>query len=226
MKKNTEKQTKVYTAGTMLKNFISIQILLLYLILMIGDFFMMAEIVNSSLIIRFIPIGLITLISSYLIFRSSIKKCRKEEEEAIKKNIFIGPAIVAVILLLYGFYSVKTNVGTVQEKTNKYSELYGNIYGDVYEELYGESFENSLSKAIEDAASEARKTWIITTVIFLCAGEVVAFIVNRKTKDWLMDDVGLEALNKNIITDEATVLNTSEGRQSENTALNNIKWDL
>lgn len=206
MNKNKVSNKKPYSPMKFLKDGIVIELILLYITLMIGDAISLME-DNEMLFTRYIPIGVVTLIATFFIIKNNSKKCTKADEEIIRRNIFIIPVIVAVILLCYGLYSVSVNVNEVKEEAQLYSSMFG-------EEL--------VETMLDVAASEARESWLITTFTYLIVAEAVAFMTSKKINGWLKDD---------IVEDVTEPLTMEENKEESNFEIeekttNNIKWDL
>ena len=112
-KEKKEIEKKEFTSAMFLKNFIVVELVILYIVLIVGDAFSTPEL--SKLVTRFVPVGIVAFISTFLVIRSNAKKCKKTEEESVKRNTLIAPVIVAVILLVYGLYSVESNVQSIKD---------------------------------------------------------------------------------------------------------------
>ena len=201
-----EKKVKPYGATSLLKDFVIISLVVIYITVMIGDG--VSVVIDDSMRIftRHIPIAVVTLISTFFIMKSCSKKCNKAEEEAVKKNLFIAPIIIAIIFVLYGFYSVSSNMTEIKQENSWMFSLY--------------------EEEFEKAASEARVGWIIASVVYFVAAEFVVFMNKKNLNKWLQDVpevmMNTEGLSNEVLTNE-----TFEVKKKEETQpINNIKWDL
>lgn len=215
-KKENVVEKKPYGVADFFKNFIILQIILLYVTLMIGDAVAKTEDISSA-ITRYIPIALVGLVSSFLFIRSGAKKINKKEEENLKKKVLIAPIVVAVILLCYGLYSVHSNVSKVKKEMKS---IYILAYGEVDEEF--EEFEEE----IKDAANEARGNWLITSVSYLVAVEVVAFLTSKKLGSLMKEEIQEQIVDGEILNDIQQEINNEPEEEKTQEPLNNIKWDL
>ena len=215
-KKENVVEKKPYGVADFFKNFIILQIILLYVTLMIGDAVAKTEDISSA-ITRYIPIALVGLVSSFLFIRSGAKKINKKEEENLKKKVLIAPIVVAVILLCYGLYSVHSNVSKVKKEMKG---IYILAYGEVDEEF--EEFEEE----IKDAANEARGNWLITSVSYLVAVEVVAFLTSKKLGSLMKEEIQEQIVDGEILNDIQQEINNEPEEEKTQEPLNNIKWDL
>lgn len=210
MSKN-QKVEKEFNPGVFMKNFIVTQVLILYFLFMIGDAAIAIGIDDPHRIItRFIPVGIIAFISSFFIIRSSAKKCKKSDEQDMKKKILIAPLIVAVILFAYGLYSVHSNLKEIEDELSIYMTILG---------------EDTVTEEIEKAGNEARVTWAITAVIYLVAAEAGAFLTKNKLNSLMQDEPVVPQINE-VASTETQETQQIEPKEEQQEPVNNIKWDL
>ena len=224
--KKENKKAVMYNPTVLLKNVIISQLLLLYITLSIGDSISLFS-DFSDFITRYLPIGIVTLISSYFLFKKNISKCLVKDKEDVKKKVILAPIIVAVILLGYGLYSVESNSTEIRKELNKLKsevELYAGLLPDVEEQM------DELEEQFKSAIAEARINWFITSVIYLAVAEFVAYMSNKKLDVWLtLEEPMTENLDNNLNTVEESNYNfepTETVTQPTENSLNNIKWDL
>ena len=206
-KKENVKNAKPYTKMNLLKDFVVIAVIVLYVTLRIGDEISEASsgIAGTDIATRYIPIAIVTLIATFLTCYAKVGKFRKSEEKEVKKILMIAPAIVTVILFIYGMYSVAVNVSS-------YLEYYG----------------VSLDDMIAEARNEAIMFWAITTAIYLIEAEGVVFLITRNLNKKLKEDEVLEASQEDMLDSEnpteAMVANSSSDESTQ--VINNINWNL
>ena len=224
MKKKNEKKEVVYSPITVLKNIVIFHILLIYFTLELGDIVRKLSDFGSFLT-RYLPVGIVTLIFTYFYFKSNVSKCLLQDKEAVKKNVILGPIIVAIIIFGYGLYSVESNVGEVRDELKlikieleEYLEEFPEEKMDEYVVLFEES-EKEFYKAI----NEARLNWFITSIIYLLVSEFVVHMMKNKFDEWLiLEEETSEDLKNDVSTNELTV----EEENTSETTLNNINWNL
>lgn len=201
-----------YSPLLFLKDFVVIQVILLYFVLFIGD--LVSEFTELDMIItRYIPVAITTLISTLVIIKLKAKKCTKSEEKTVKIIIFLVPILLTVIIVGYGFYCVESNIEEFD-------------FG-IMKLLYSEEYINTF---IAEARSMARQAWIITAASYLVSAEIMAFIASRNLKNKLQDEMMYEPVMQQPVMQSPNEIignQTSPIMQDENTStLNNIKWDL
>ncbi len=98
------------------KNFIGTQLVIMYLVISIGDIFLMLE-MNY---IRYIGVFVFALLTAFFSIKKCFALCTKYEYSNIKKlsHVYIG--VVALVIFLFGLYSVSTNV---QENRETFEDL-------------------------------------------------------------------------------------------------------
>lgn len=221
-----EKINKPYSVKNLLKDLIVITIIALYVVVMLGDIVYMVIEDSDRIISRQIPVAIATILSTFLIIRSGSKKCNKSEEKMIKKDIFIAPVIVAIIIMFYGFYCVSSNLGKARQNVEK--ELW--VYSLYYSE---EEMDAEIDKIIEEAGNQARQSWVITAVIYLVAAEVTVFISSKKLNQWLKEEIqptiNSDEIPSNMFSPEGleTATNGFELKSEEDSGpINTINWNL
>ena len=80
------------------------------------------------------------------------------------KIIMIVPIIVAVIMLGYGIYSVKSNLSNLTAS---------------FERLYLISNSGTISYLLKEAKGQAIASWVITSIVYLITSEVTTIIVRN-----------------------------------------------
>lgn len=221
-KKENVKNAKPYTKMNLLKDFVVIAVIVLYVTLRIGDEISEASsgIAGTDIATRYIPIAIVTLIATFLTCYAKVGKFRKSEEKEVKKTLMIAPAIVTVILFIYGMYSVAVNVSSF----NKNDLEVGSIYLEYYEEIYGVS----LDDMIAEARNEAIMNWAIIAAIYLIEAEGVVFLITRNLNKKLKEDEVLEQSPEDMLDSEnpteAMVTNSSSDESTQ--VINNINWNL
>lgn len=192
MKKDNTKKEIVYTPIVLLKNIVVFQLIFVCIILEFGD--IVREITDLSMVFtRYVSVGVITLISVYFYLKSSVSKCLLEDKEEVRKKTILAPIIVAVIIFVYGLYSVESNMSAL--KSNNYS-YYSMFLSD-----------NEMDEILEQAASEARVSWIVTSIVYFVVAECATFMLNRKLdellilKDVTSEDAGNDFSANDLIID-------------------------
>lgn len=178
---------------------------------------------DNDLIARYIPTAIVTIISTVLVIKFNAKKSVKSEEKEIRKNCFIVPIIVEIIIMLYGFYSVASNVEKAREELETSMKIYEIWYGKA-------ETDKMINEAIEKAIGTANQMWIITSVVYLAVAECVTVVTTKKLNKWLKEDFqfnNMEAFDQNEFQ-SSEYLGINEGNNTfENSdAPNNINWDL
>ena len=207
MKKDNKVNEKPYSALLLLKDFILIEAIVMYLVLVIGDF-ISAVSELPTVLTRYIPVAVATIVTTFFVIKSKSKKCKKSEEKEVKKYILIAPVILAVIILLYGLYSVESNLREIDTGTLRL----------LFSEEYVEQF-------IQQAANSARVSWFITATTYLIAAEAVVLIKRKKIGMLLKEDLEAEPMMMGQ-SEFVNMQNNFEMPEKNNEAINNIKWDL
>ena len=225
MKKENQKAV-VYNPTVLLKNVFIYHLLFLYVTIYIGDAISMFSDI-SDFLTRFLPVGIVTLIASYFLFKKNISKCLVKDKEEVKKKVVLAPIIVAVILFAYGLYSVHSNTADVKVEFNELKAemaLYVDLVPGAAEQIV------ELDEQFKDAITEARLNWFITSIIYLAVAEFVAYKSNKKLDVWLtLEEPISENPDNNLETGEESNYEfepTEEVKEPTETPLNNIKWDL
>lgn len=209
-----------------LRDFMAYEILILYVVLQIGNF--MLEL-DNDILVRYLPMGLVGLTASYFILKKQIKKCKKTEKDTVKKMVLVGPVLVAVILFLYGTYSVSSNMpeaeAIMKNELGTYIELYSSIYGEeAGNELWAEVY-----LELDNIEKQARMKWVISSVTYLVTAGFVALLSTRRLDEWLKDEEVVLETEENLVLDTALSVENvveNENVEKEETPLNNIRWDL
>lgn len=213
MSNNKEKKVVSFPS-----RFIGVQIVVLYLTLMIGDFIIEASEIETG-VIRYLSVGIVGFISVFLLIKNTLKECTREVYESVQKFSKLLPIVVAVILLFYGLYSVAVNVSEL-ENNFSYKWLM-----DLSEEL-GE--ENTFEKEIEKIKSEARMIWVISSIVYLVAAEVAVFLALNNSQVNIIE----EKIEVNTTSDAYEKVGGFESKEIEDqitveeTQENPIKFDL
>ena len=168
--------------------------------------------------VRYIPVGIVGFLITYSIIKSSAKKLKKADKESIRKMSFIFPIVIAVIMLLYGLYSVNSNIESFR------TGYYGTLI-----RLTGQTFE----EVIAEARNKANLHWLITSVVYLAFAEIGAFLGTRKLDGLLQEDEIEPTQEENVDEgqllvegDEKLDLTPTNNTVSEPQVNNAIKWDL
>ena len=115
------------------------------------------------IVTRYIPVGIVAVISTFFLIKFAIKKGYGFDQYTFWKKIMLVPIIIAIIILVYGIINVMINSNEIN---NKYYYLKHN-------EFY--------ASMLEKVKGEAIKTWFITSAIYLFGSELVTLIMkNRK----------------------------------------------
>ena len=190
-------------------------IIILYVILLIGNMFISEF---DTIFVRYIPVGIVGFLITYSIIKSSAKKLKKADKESIRKMSFIFPIVIAVIMLLYGLYSVNSNIESFR------TGYYGTLI-----RLTGQTFE----EVIAEARNKANLHWLITSVVYLAFAEIGAFLGTRKLDGLLQEDEIEPTQEENVDEgqllvegDEKLDLTPTNNTVSEPQVNNAIKWDL
>ena len=198
---------KPYNALLFLKDFILLELVIMYIVVVIGDF--VSGITELPVLLtRYIPVAIAALLTTLLIIKFKAKKCKKSEEKEVKKYMFIAPIIVAVIIVVYGFYSVSVNIKEADTK----------VLGLLVSQEY-------IEELLQAAANSARMNWIITGSTYLVAAEAIVLMKRKKIGMLLKDDFESEPMM--METNEfVSMQNDFQVPEQNNEAINNIKWDL
>ena len=243
--KNKIKDKKKFSIVSM----IITELVIIYLVIRLGDIINSTSKNISLVITRYIPVGIVIIICTFFLIQSGAKKNFKSEKDLFVKQIMIVPVIVAIVIFLFGMYSVKTNASKLtkqfEEEINKYSimtkqyEKYTNRYSDLSKD-YSKIYEEKL----KEAKKTARISWVITSLVYLvCSGAITVFCLknnidkqlqydeesyniepsgNSKVVSQIIDNDNEENLNETSERDE----DNNENKEDENEAIKNIKWDL
>lgn len=203
MEKNKVSNEKIYNPMRILRSGIVLELILLSITLYIGDA-ISAVSETSFLLTRYIPIGVVTLITTFSIIKNNSKKFTKSDEKIIKRNVLIMNVVVAIILLCYGLYSVNVNIEKAKDELKIYSLIWGE---EVAETL------------LDTAIKEARTSWMITAFTYFIVAEGVAIMTSKKINTWLKDDIIEESVNTQVDVNESIVQENQE-------TVNSIKWNL
>lgn len=218
MKKEKMKENKPYSIALLWKDFVVIEVVILYITLMLGDWIRVAG--NASAILtRYVPIALVTLVSTFLIIRSKSKKCKKSEESEVKKTFVVAPFVIAIIMVFYGLYSVSVNMSKAEELLRKETKVYSLLYEE-------SEYEEMIQEALKEVRGIAIQNWIITSVTYLISAEIMVLLSSRKLKLWLKEEMiaenPVESMQaEDVIMDDATI------KMEDNTqTTDSIKWNL
>ena len=98
------------------KNFIATQFVIMYLVISITDIFSLMDIDYA----RYIGVFIVGLLTAFFSIKKCFSLCTKEEYSNIKKlsHVYIG--VVALVIVIWGLYSVTTNV---KENRETFEEL-------------------------------------------------------------------------------------------------------
>lgn len=213
---NNKKEKVEYNPTVLMKNFIIYQLLILYITLNIGDMFSLFS-EFGNLVTRYMPVAVVTLISTFIIFKNNASKCLIKDKEEVEQKVKLGPVIVSVILLLYGLYSVESNMSSIKSEMNS-----------SYYSLFMSSAE--IEDGLREAATSARINWLITSIVYLITAECVGVIATKRLNEWLKDEEPVfeneETLPVTSTTFSEESLEVSDNNQNEDGLLNGIKWNL
>ena len=191
-------------------SFLTMEIVILYIVLYLGDIVRGIRDFDSMLMTRYLPIGITTFLTIYLCAKSYAKKIYRSSEDNFKMYVKILPAILALIMLVFGFYSVSTNIASL-----KYDYRYQIATSTLDEE--------QVAKIEKEATKIARKSWMISSGVCLVAGLVGAFLVSDKISELVKEDEMQEPISfKSEIPPEEKDSLTPETEAP----VNNIKWNL
>ena len=193
----------------------------LYLIVIAGDRISKQADIND-IILRFIPIALFGLLVSYCITRDSAKKIKKSDKEIFKKTMFILPVIVAVVMFMFGLYSVSSNIKTMREEYKGKIKMWNYETQQTLTEIY--------EQVISEARTEANTSWFLRSVTYLIFAEFGVFLVNKNLYKFMKRDV-VELCEEDERENETIIMN-NDGNDNLTTnsesggSVNNVKWDL
>ncbi len=216
-----EKVEKEYTIRKYFKYFVIISLVFLYLIVIAGDRISKQADIND-IILRFIPIALFGLLVSYCITRDSAKKIKKSDKEIFKKTMFILPVIVAVVMFMFGLYSVSSNIKTMREEYKGKIKIWNYETQQTLTEIY--------EQVISEARTEANTSWFLRSVTYLIFAELGVFLVNKNLYKFMKRDV--VELYKEDERENETIIMNNDGNDNLTTnsesdgSVNNVKWDL
>lgn len=216
-----EKVEKEYTIRKYFKYFVIISLVFLYLIVIAGDRISKQADIND-IILRFIPIALFGLLVSYCITRDSAKKIKKSDKEIFKKTMFILPVIVAVVMFMFGLYSVSSNIKTMREEYKGKIKMWNYETQQTLTEIY--------EQVISEARTEANTSWFLRSVTYLIFAELGVFLVNKNLYKFMKRDV-VELYEEDERENETIIMN-NDGNDNLTTnsesdgSVNNVKWDL
>ena len=218
MKKEKMKENKPYNVALLWKDFVVIEVVILYITLILGDLIRVAS--KASIILtRYVPIAFVTLVSTFLIIRSKSKKCKKSEENEVEKTFVIAPVVVAIIMFFYGLYSASVNMSKAEEQLRKETKIYSLLYEK-------SEYEEMIQEALKEARSLAIQNWIITSVTYLVSAEIMVLLSSKKLKLWLKDEMIVENSIEGMQA-EGNIMNDSVIKMEDNTqATDSIKWNL
>ncbi|MBR4110156.1 MAG: hypothetical protein IKK43_00475 [Clostridia bacterium] len=206
-----EKVEKEFNPGMFMKNFITFHVILLYIVISIGDVVALMSDDLSIIFTRFLPVGIVAFVFTFFNIKSSAKKCKKSDEQNMRKKIFIVPLIVAIIVFAYGLYSVHSIVKSREAELSMYKLMIGE-----------EAFETMMT----EAANEARLIWGITAVVYLVAAEAAAILLKNKLNELMQDEPEKPVLNEEVQSDIQPGMEMEQKDEKPEETVNNIKWDL
>ncbi len=216
-----EKVEKEYTIRKYSKDFVVISLVFLYLIVIVGDGISKQADIND-IILRFIPIALFGLLVSYCITRDSAKKIKKSDKEIFKKTMFVLPVIVAVVMFMFGLYSVSSNIKTMREEYKGKINMWNYETQQTLTEIY--------EQVILEARAKANTSWFLRSVTYLVFAELGVFLVNKNLYKFMKRDV-IELCEEDKRENEAIIMN-NDGNDNLTTnsesdgPVNNVKWNL
>ena len=180
----------------------------MYVAIYIGDIFRVASSFGINIISRYIVVGIVTFITMWIYAKSFAKRVPKSTSDTYKTFIKIVPAIVAFLIILYGFYSVAHNAKELSGGLTRINNQYESILGDI----------------VKEAVKQARMTWVKTALVHLIVAEIAVFLVGGKLDELFVADETVEGMEYQ----EKQPLSEYHNNSIENsTAQNgNIKWDL
>lgn len=238
--------------------FLGVQIVVLYITLYIGDMIRVALLFTQEKdtdMIRYLSIGIVGFISVLILMKNTLKKCTQEQYNDVQKFSRLLPILLAVIILLYGFYSVASNM---REFESEFENEFGNMdeiiaaaekeleliekefkkekqylskqeireIEDLLEEKKDELEAAKESTDTDKIKAEARMTWFITSIIYLVAAEAAVFIALNNTQVNIVEE--FENNESNEFVEEIT--ENEQYVQEENEEIkkeeNPIKFDL
>ena len=219
------------------------ELVILYITIYIGDIVRMGFVYNSEelgnkmfldLLTRIIPIAIVGFVSMFLLIKINAKKGFISQKDDILKKIFIVPAVVAIILLIFGIYSVNSNIKEFEEEYTKtigvYKTWYSYLYsGDEYEGIFSS---DEINNVINEARNSAILLWTISSVSYLVMAEAASFMMKNKLDGLLKEDENMNFENAEIIKNEENYnFENEKGEDIENndsseSAVSSVKWDL
>lgn len=254
MSNNKEKKVVSFPS-----RFLVVQAVVLYITLYITDMIRIALMVtqeNDTDIIRYVTIGVVGFLSVFILIKKSLKNCTRAEYESVQKISKLLPILIAVILLLYGFYSVSTNMRDIEKEYGIEFEDIDEMIAEAEKEL--EDFEKKFEKEkeylsqseikeieeilkeknneleevkesanIDKIKSEARMTWLITSIIYLVAAEVAVYLALNNSEVNIIEDIETVTIDKGDEIIGGFETNEIEEQQiNDETKENTIKFDL
>ena len=215
MSKNKKKKKKFSIVSM-----ISAELGIIYITLLIGSFINSFTNSFNLILLRYIPVVIVTLISTYFLIRWGAKNNLKSDKNSFWMQIMVVPLIVAIIIFLFGMYNIKVNSSKID---GKYSLL---------KSRFSKEYEDILNKA----KKTARTSWIITSVVYVISSGTMTLILKSRIDDWLQEDEAFDIVKPenrsqttgelpNEINQDNTNLNENSENEEDN-AIKKIKWDL
>lgn len=233
------------------KNFIATQFVIMYLVISITDIFSLMDIDYA----RYIGVFIVGLLTAFFSIKKCFSLCTKEEYSNIKKlsHVYIG--VVALVIVIWGLYSVTTNVkenretfeelkAEQQEVIEAMEELEKAGY-DIKDFATEEDLANiemalnlDIDAEIEKAKKEAQLHWFITAVLYAVAAEIALFLAGKKVSIDSLPDSREDATPEKVFESteldntlsESDINPTIEEKVSEDSAIKektqDIKFDL
>ncbi len=209
--KKNENVIKEITPGIFFKNFIVVSLLIAYILF----YFMNIVVVLSEdppyLVIRYIP-AVIVACFAFIYIRSNAKKCKESDKDEFKKFAKIAPVIVAVVIAIYGYYSIASNYAEMEDELDSYVSLFGE---EVLEE-------------VEKVKSKGNTVWTITAIIYLVVAEGIVFFLDKKIDHLFVkeENASISKVLEEKKEDENEFTETTETTETTKLPINNVKWDL
>ena len=157
---------------TNVKLFLGITCAVIYGVLRIGDLVALSIRMDGDLI-RYVLVGISSIIVTFILVLVSTRKNSNMDMNDITKKFVVAPLIVSAIILVYGIYSVYSNLDKIKKSS---------IYS-----VYSSMFKDEASEIENSAMTGTILNWGITALVYLITSEGVLFFMKKRVNVSLDD---------------------------------------
>lgn len=177
------------------KNFIGTQLVIMYLVIFIANIFADSEL--GLEIPRYIGVIVIGFLTAFFAIKKCLSLCTKEEYSNIKKlsHVYIG--VVALVIFIYGLYSVSSNLKEAEATFEFVNEMKQEVQKEIadlekqgisLEDIYSEEdiadieelLNIDVEKTMQEARTEANIHWFVVALVYVVGTEFALFLAGKK----------------------------------------------